>query len=145
MNIQHFWFAINCIYRNLVSGFTEPVPHQKPLGQLSKSDNFGGELKIPEEPDCHDQKTIKNTDYEYDLRSKGVGGFGSLGSRPPTQDGDNEDHDLNQIMEELQNQLGEEKRRIRERSIPICYMLGNMERKILYYLTIRSPYQRTIL
>ena len=59
INIQHFWFAINCIYRNLVSGFTEPVPHQKPLGQLSKSDNFGGELKIPEEPDCHDQKTIK--------------------------------------------------------------------------------------
>jgi hypothetical protein len=33
-----FWFAINFIYRHLVSVFTEPVPHPKPLGQLSKSD-----------------------------------------------------------------------------------------------------------
>jgi hypothetical protein len=38
VNIQHFWFVINVIYRNLVSVFTEPVPHPKPLGQLSKSD-----------------------------------------------------------------------------------------------------------
>ena len=50
---QHFWFAINVIYRNLVSVFAEPVPHPKLLGRLSKSDNFDGELKNPEEPECH--------------------------------------------------------------------------------------------
>ena len=52
-------------------------------------------------------ENYKNTEHEYDLRSKGVGGFGSPSSRPPTQDGDNEDHDLNQMIEQLQNQLGE--------------------------------------
>ena len=64
-------------------------------------------------------QNYKNTEHEYDLRSKGVGGFGSPSSRPPTQDGDNEDHDLNQMIEQLQNQLGAEKRRIREREEPM--------------------------
>jgi len=54
-------------------------------------------------------ENYKNTEHVYDLRFKGVGGFGSPSSRPPTQD---EDHDLNQMIEQLQNQLGEEKRRI---------------------------------
>ena len=59
-------------------------------------------------------ENYKITEHEYDLPSKGVGGFGSPSSRPPTQDGDNKDHDLYQMVEQLQNQLGEEKRRIRE-------------------------------
>jgi len=59
-------------------------------------------------------ENYKNTEHEYDLRYKGVGGFGPPSSRPPTQDGDNEDHDLNQMIEQIQNQLREEKRRIRE-------------------------------
>ena len=59
-------------------------------------------------------ENYKFTEHEYDLRSKGVGGFESPSSRPPAQDGDNEDHDLNQIVEQLQNQLAEEKRRIRQ-------------------------------
>jgi hypothetical protein len=52
-------------------------------------------------------ENYKNTDYEYDLRSKGVGGFGSPSSKPPTQNGNNEDQDLNQMIEQLQAQLGE--------------------------------------
>jgi len=60
-------------------------------------------------------ENYKNTDYEYDLRSKGVGGFGSPSSKPPTQNGNNEDQDLNQMIEQLQNQLRENKRRIREK------------------------------
>ena len=43
---------------NLVSVFAEPVPHPKLLGQLSQADNFCGELKNPEEPECLDQKII---------------------------------------------------------------------------------------
>ena len=60
-------------------------------------------------------ENYKNTDYEYDLRSKGVGVFGSPSSKPPTQNGNNEDQDLNQMIEQLQTQLGEKKRRIREK------------------------------
>ena len=51
-----------------------------------------------------------NTEHEYDLRSKAVGGIGSPSSRPSRQDDDNEDHDLIQMIEQLQNQLGEEKK-----------------------------------
>ena len=47
--------------------------------------------------------------------SKGFGRFGSLNSIPAAQDGNNEDQDLKQMIEQLQNQLGEEKRRIREK------------------------------
>jgi predicted RNase H-like nuclease (RuvC/YqgF family) len=42
-------------------------------------------------------------------------GMGSPSSKPPTQNGNNEDQDLNQMIEQLQTQLGGKKRRIREK------------------------------
>jgi len=100
------------IYRNLVSVFAEPVPHPKLLCQLSKSDNFGGELKNPEEPESHVQKTIKLLNTSMTFVQRGLADSGRLAVDHQHKTG------ITRIkiymVEQLQNQLGEEKRRIRE-------------------------------